>query len=112
MSHVIPVELARPISAFFEATNQHNADAVAGCFTADARVHDENADHRGKVEIREWAEGTYRKYDHTLTPKDVRGDGEARVVTTGVAGTFPGSPIELEFRFAVAGDLIAELVIE
>ena len=105
------LNLAAPISAFFEATNRHDADAVADCFTVDGLVHDENADHHGRATIREWADGTYRKYDVTLTPRDVRDDGRTSAVTAGVAGKFPGSPIELQFRFAIEGDQIAELVI-
>lgn len=105
------LDLAAPISAFFEATNRHDADAVAACFTADGLVHDENADHRSRGAIRAWADGTYRKYAVVLTPRDVRDDGRTSAVTVGVAGTFPGSPIELQFRFAIEGDQIAELVI-
>jgi len=107
----MPLDLAAPISAFFEATNRHDPDAVAGCFTADGHVHDENEDHRGQAAVRDWARGTHEKYDLTLTPKEVRDDGAGNVVTAGVAGTFPGSPIELPFRFALAGEKIAELVI-
>jgi|SRR6185369_14749891 hypothetical protein len=105
------LNLAAPISAFFEATNRHDPDAVAACFTPNGLVHDENADHRSQAAIRQWADGTYRKYDVTLTPRDSRDDGRTSMVTAGVAGTFPGSPIELPFRFALDGDRIAELVI-
>ena len=107
----MPPDLAAPISAFFEATNRHDADAVADCFTANGLVHDENADHRGRAAIRAWADGTYRKYGVTLTPREVRDEGRTSAVTAGVAGAFPGSPIELQFRFALDGDRIAELVI-
>jgi hypothetical protein len=107
----MPLDLAAPISAFFEATNRHDPEAVAGCFTADGLVHDENADHRGQAAIGGWAKNTYDKYDVTLTPREARDDGGATVVTAGVAGTFPGSPIELPFRFTLAGEKIADLVI-
>jgi hypothetical protein len=45
----------------------------------------------------------------TQTPKAVRDDGGATVVTAQVAGTFPGSPIELDFRFVVEGERVREL---
>lgn len=105
------LNLAAPVSAFFEASNRHDAGAVADCFTANGRVHDENADHCGQAAIRQWAEGTYSKYDVVLTPRDARTDGNISVVTSGVAGTFPGSPIELQFQFTLTGERIADLSI-
>jgi ketosteroid isomerase-like protein len=105
------VDLAAPVAAFFEASNRHDAEAVAGCFTPDALVHDENADHRGQAAIRLWSAGTHQKYAVVLTPRSARNDADTIVVTTGVAGTFPGSPIELPFRFVIADGRIAELVI-
>ena len=103
------LDLDAPIRSYFEATNAHQADAVAALFTSDALVHDEAADHRGREAIRDWAEGTYRKYGVALTPLGAESDGEATVVTADVSGTFPGSPIRLPFRFVTDGDLISEL---
>jgi ketosteroid isomerase-like protein len=103
------IDLKPPLSSYFEASSTHDADAVAALFGETALVHDENADHRGRAAIRDWAQGTYDKYDVRLTPGEAVADGEATVVTTGVSGTFPGSPIELTFRFFVDGDRIEEL---
>jgi ketosteroid isomerase-like protein len=105
----MPIELKPPLSTYFEAANAHDAAAVSALFGEDALVHDENEDHRGRRAIRDWAQGTYDKYGVTLTPREARREGGLVFVTTGVAGTFPGSPIELNFRFAVDGDRIEEL---
>jgi ketosteroid isomerase-like protein len=102
-------DLKPPLSTYFAASNAHDADSVAALFADDALVHDENADHRGRTAIRAWAQGTYDQYRVRLTPRDAVADGEAIVVTTGVSGTFPGSPIELQLRFVVDGDRIDEL---
>jgi uncharacterized protein (TIGR02246 family) len=107
----MPLNLQHPVATFFESNNAHDADALANLFAADARVHDENADHRGRDAIREWAEETFRKYGTVLTPREAREEGDATVVTTGVAGTFPGSPIELRFRFVTDDEAIQELEI-
>ena len=107
----MPLNLQHPVATFFESNNAHDADALASLFAADARVHDEHADHRGRNAIREWAEDTFRKYGTVLTPREVSEEGDATVVTTAVAGTFPGSPIELSFRFVTNGDAIHELEI-
>jgi len=102
-------DLAPPLSTYFDASNAHDADAVAALFADGALVHDEDADHRGRAAIRDWAQATYDKYRVQLTPRDAVADGDANAVTTGVSGTFPGSPIELQFRFVVDGDHIQEL---
>ena len=103
------IELEPPLSTYFTASNAQDADAAAALFGETALVHDEDRDHRGRAAIRDWAQGTYDKYSVRLTPRDAKADGEAVVVRTGVAGNFPGSPIELEFRFIVDGDRIEEL---
>jgi hypothetical protein len=105
----MPIEIKPPLSTFYEASNAHDADAVAALFGETALVHDENADHRGRAAIRDWAKGTYDKYDVRLTPRDARPEAGVVFVTTGVAGNFPGSPIELRFRFVAEGDRIEEL---
>lgn len=105
----MPIELKAPLSTYFEAANAHDAAGVAALFGEDALVHDENADHRGRSAIRDWAQRTYDQYDVRLTPRGARREGSAVFVTTGVVGTFPGSPIELNFRFRVDGDRIEEL---
>ena len=78
-------------------------------FTEDGRVHDERHDHRGRAAIQAWAEETSRQYQMMQTPLAVREEDGAIVVTAEVAGTFPGSPIELQFRFVVEGERIKEL---
>jgi ketosteroid isomerase-like protein len=105
----MPIEIKPPLSTYFEAANAHDAAAVAALFGEEALVHDENADHRGRRAIRDWAQGTFDRYDVRLTPREARREGGATFVTTGVVGTFPGSPIELNFRFLVDGDRIEEL---
>jgi ketosteroid isomerase-like protein len=105
----MPIELKPPLSTYFEASNAHDAEAAAALFGETALVHDENADHRGRSEIRAWAQATYDQYHVRLTPGDAQREGDTVVVTTGVAGTFPGSPIELQFRFVTDGDRIEEL---
>jgi ketosteroid isomerase-like protein len=103
------IDLKPPLSSYFEAANRHDAEAVAALFSEDALVHDETADHLGRAAIRDWAQGTYDKYDVRLSPRETSTDGDATVVTTGVTGTFPGSPIELPFRFLIVGERVREL---
>jgi hypothetical protein len=78
-------------------------------FGETALVQDENADHRGRAAIRDWAQGAYDKYNVALTPREARREAGVTFIITGVSGTFPGSPIELGFRFTLDGDRIEEL---
>jgi hypothetical protein len=105
----IPIELKPPLSTYYEASNAHDADKVAALFGETALVQDENADHRGRAAIRDWAQGTYDKYNVALTPREARREAGVTFIITGVSGTFPGSPIELGFRFTLDGDRIEEL---
>ena len=105
----MPIKLTPPLSTYFEAANAYDAAAVAALFSEDALVHDENENHQGRSAIRAWAQSTYDKYRVRLTPREARREAGVVFVTTGVAGTFPGSPIELRFRFVVDGDRIEEL---
>ncbi|MCL6697575.1 nuclear transport factor 2 family protein [Sphingomonas sp. NSE70-1] len=107
----MPPELQPPVSTYFEASNAHDAEAVASLFTPDGWVHDERQDHRGTEAIRGWAEETFRQYAMVQTPGQARAEGSNTVVTAEVSGTFPGSPIELDFRFMVEGERIRELKI-
>ena len=107
----MPLDLKPPVSTYFEARNAHDGARTAALFTEDGRVHDERHDHRGRDAIQAWAEETSRQYRMTQTPMDAREEDGATVVQAEVAGTFPGSPIELGFRFVVEGERIRELQI-
>ena len=102
-------DLTPPVSTYFAARNAHDGAATADLFAEGGRVHDERNDHRGREAIQAWAEETSGKYRMTQTPRTVREEDGATVVTAEVSGTFPGSPIELEFRFVVEGERIREL---
>ena len=105
----MPIDLMPPISTYFEARNAHDGARTAALFTEDGRVHDERNDHRGREAIQRWAEETSSQYRMTQTPLSASEEDGVAVVTAEVAGTFPGSPIELSFRFVVEGERIREL---
>ena len=103
------IDLKPPLSTYFEATNAHDAETVAALFGETALVHDENSDHFGRTAIRQWAQGTYDKYDVRLRPENASEEGQMTIVRTNVAGQFLGSPIELKFRFVTEDEKIREL---
>ena len=105
------LKLPEPMSNYFAAANAHDADRVAACFAEDAVVRDEGRDIHGRNAIRAWAADTSRKYRHKADVKSVEDTVDRTVVTAHVAGNFPGSPIDLRYRFKLAGRLIAGLEI-
>ena len=105
------LDLPPPLIAYFDATNAHDADALAALFADDAVIRDEGEEMRGRAAIRDWATNSFRKYDVAATPGDWRADGDKIVVRTRIAGTFPGSPIDLDFRFGLVGERIVRLEI-
>ncbi|XZF14572.1 nuclear transport factor 2 family protein [Chitinophagaceae bacterium MMS25-I14] len=99
------------ISALVAAQNGLNATAYAGCFTADAVVLDEGKVHTGKTAIKAWIEDANEKYHTAMKPLSLEQTGANAVLTTELSGTFPGSPIVLQYHFELEGELIRRLEI-
>ena len=105
------VNLPAPIASYINAANRGNSEAVADHFTEDAVVRDESETHKGLAAIKQWMAEATRKYQSKIEPLAfTRKDGKI-IVTNLLTGNFPGSPIELEFVFTLAGDKIAALEI-
>jgi hypothetical protein len=101
----------KPIAAYIEGSNAHDADAVAACFTDDAVVRDENRERRGIAAIHEWKKETAKKYQPIVDVINVTETAGKTIVTCKVSGTFPGSPVELKYAFTLGGGKIARLEI-
>jgi ketosteroid isomerase-like protein len=105
------VDLPTPIATFVAAENSGDTETSAQCFSEDAVVRDEGKTMKGLAAIQQWKAETRKKYQHTVEPLlCVQKDGKT-IVTNRLTGNFPGSPIELEFVFTLAGDKIASLEI-
>src|SRR5258705_13161302 len=104
-------KLPELLAGYFAAANVHDVGAMLAPFADDAVVKDESREHRGREAIRKWMEETIRKYDFTLEPADVSESGRKTVVTTVVAGKFPGSPVRLRYAFSLSRDKIRRLEI-
>src|SRR5258705_519382 len=97
------VQLPQPITAYVAAENAADPAALASCFTEDAVVRDEGGAYTGPAAIRDWAAETHRKYGHSLEALACEQTDGQTIVTNRLTGSFPGSPIELEFVFRLAG---------
>ncbi len=106
-SHEVPIALA----SYIEAANAGTAEAALAAFSESAVVQDEGAVRRGHEAIREWIEETVGKYQFQITPLAVQESGDHVVVHCQVSGSFPGSPVELDFDTLLAGGKISHLSI-
>lgn len=105
------VQLPKNIEAYFDADREGGPDAVAATFVDDAIVKDEGKTHRGRDAIRQWKAETTQKFTYTVEPFFITTEHGKTHVTSRVSGDFPGSPVELQYVFVVAGDKIAQLEI-
>jgi hypothetical protein len=104
-------ELPPLLADYFAATNVHDVAAMSAAFSEDATVHDEGRDHHGLTAIRTWMTKTIEKYDYEVDPLESSRMGEKAVVLVSLRGTFPGSPIALQYKFTLDGQKIARLEI-
>jgi hypothetical protein len=105
-----PIHLPPPIAAYFDADTS-DANAVARCFSESAVVIDERREHRGRPAITRWKAEATAKYHYTSEPLAVDVSGPEVTVFARVTGDFPGSPVDLQYRFTLEGTSIARLEI-
>lgn len=106
------LNLPQPILDYFAADRLSNGDAVAQCFSENATVQDEGRSHHGVSAIRRWKTESSLKYTYTVEPLSVVSQGKEVIVTSRLTGTFPGSPTNLRYIFALAADKIENLEIK
>ena len=105
------IELPKPIRDYFSADKKANAKEVSECFTQDAVVVDEGNTYTGRNSIRQWMANASTQYTYTVEPFNISEEGGRTIVTSHLAGNFPGSPVDLRYFFVLQGDRIANLEI-
>jgi ketosteroid isomerase-like protein len=105
------MKLPKLLSEYFAAANSGDADRVAACFAEEAIVRDEGRDSRGRNAVRAWAEETRRKYRYHAEVVTVEKEADRTVVIARLTGDFPGSPVDLRYRFKLAAAEIIALEI-
>lgn len=102
--------LPEPIAAYL-AADTRGPDDVASCFTPQGVVKDEGQTHVGRDAIKAWKARSSTLYSYTTAPFSVELIAGAHVLRCHVAGTFPGSPVDLKYIFILERGLIAQLEI-
>ncbi|MET8086611.1 nuclear transport factor 2 family protein [Micromonospora sp. NPDC005197] len=104
------VDLPDVIDRYFRAVRDGDLDALVACFADTASVADEDRLYEDRPSIRSWAQRTMAASSYTAEPLRVTPQaGDSYLVIARVSGEFPGSPIELRYRFTLRDDLIGAL---
>jgi len=103
--------LPKPLRDYFDANITFDVAGMLAAFAPDALVHDERQTHEGTEAIRQWIETATVGNRAIATPQEIQSEGDKYLVKAEVAGSFPGSPISLTFRFRVKDGSIADLEI-
>lgn len=102
--------LPEPIAAYFAA--EHNPEALARCFTAQAVMKDDGHTYTGVDAIKAFMAEASARYSATTVPFALEREDGFQIVKAKVTGNFPGSPIDLSYRFRLERGLIAALEIK
>jgi ketosteroid isomerase-like protein len=108
----MPISLVPIIQSYVDASNAHDVKSISACFADNAVVRDENATRRGKIDIERWASETIDKYKFHFRPLSAEHRANETVVSIEVSGSFPGSPVTLNYHFTVAKEKISSLIID
>ncbi|HSX85340.1 MAG TPA: nuclear transport factor 2 family protein [Cellvibrio sp.] len=104
------LNLPEPIAAYFEA-EKLDGSAVARCFTKEGVVKDEGKTYVGLAAIEAWKTAACAQYSYTTEPVAFDKQDRRSVVTGRVTGSFPGSPLDLQYIFTLECGKIASLEI-
>src|SRR5258705_3774179 len=107
MAIILPPSLV----AYLNSEASSDVESLANCFAADAVVHDEGRVIRGLEAIKAWKMDAKAKYQYTVEPLDTVQDQATVTMRARLSGKFPGSPIEVTYRFVLVHDKIALLEI-
>ena len=97
------------LSRFVESMNHQDSTGFGACFAAGAIVEDEGKTHRGLDEIKTWIEAAFVEARPLLEVTEFHPADGGSVITGIVSGTFPGSPVVLNYHLTHDADRITGL---
>jgi ketosteroid isomerase-like protein len=106
------MKLPRLIDDYINASNAHDVKSILARFADDAVVRDEGETLHGKKAIEGWITKTIEKYKFQFKPLSSKEEAAGMIVAMEVSGTFDGSPVTLDYHFAIERDKIASLAID
>ncbi|MCG8921531.1 nuclear transport factor 2 family protein [Lentzea sp. CC55] len=104
--------LPATVREFLAAHVVRDAGTASSFLTEDVVVVDQDETFRGREEVHAFLRDAGSEFEYTTEQIGARRvDDDHWVVTVRIEGTFPGGVAELDYRFALRDDLVAELVI-
>lgn len=103
------MNLQKVIADLVKAQNNYNSQDYANCFSETAVVFDEGKTHTGRTAIKNWIEKAAHEYKMIMKPLTYSETGQ--VLKAEIYGTFPGSPIVVEYQFKIENGEIQSLKI-
>ena len=104
--------LPATVRDFLAAHVVGDADTASSFLAEDAVVVDQGETFRGREEAHGFLRAAGSEFEYTTEQIGARRVDDLHwVVTVRLEGTFPGGVAELDYRFALRDDLVAELVI-
>lgn len=103
------MDLPKVIADLVKAQHDFNSAAYANCFSETAVVFDEGQTYTGRNEIAQWIANASEKYSIVMKPMSYQEKETESVLTAEISGTFPGSPIVLQYHFGIIDGLITSL---
>lgn len=105
------MNLPKVIEDLINAQNNFNSKAYANCFSEIAIVYDEGKTYDGKAQIQQWIQKANKEYKTVMNPVAYNEGNKVSVLSAEISGSFPGSPVMLQFHFELENELIQSLKI-
>ena len=106
------LQIPEIISEYINCSNAHDVEGILACFRNEATVRDEEETLHGKEAIKGWVIRTIEKYDFHFEPLKIHQDDDEATVSVSVSGTFPGSPVTLDYNFTIKNERISSLSVD
>jgi ketosteroid isomerase-like protein len=106
------IKLPHIIQNYVDSSNRHDVQSILSCFSDNAAVRDEGETLHGKTAIEGWIVATIEKYKFQFKPLAIKDEDAEIVLAVEVSGTFDGSPVTLDYHFAIEKDNIVSLAID
>ncbi|SHH87242.1 SnoaL-like domain-containing protein [Sporobacter termitidis DSM 10068] len=103
------VPLPGPVAAFYHACDVDDGRLLAACFAPDSALRDEGEEYRGPEAVSGHILKANREAKVHMDIQGVRDRNGETVVTAMLTGIFEGSPLPLDFHFALDGGRIKAL---
>ena len=105
------MNLPNVLTDLVAAQNSYDSVAYVNCFSDSAIVKDEGKTHQGKAEIQQWIATANENYKTIMKPLDYTENGNKGVLKAEISGSFPGSPLVLNYHLELTNNLIQSLKI-